>query len=115
MLHKAVLLMQVTADFNSTASITIQRADGKGTLAELRFHTAARKLQLYQVLDDGSETMLGPGILNRRAGSMLQGLRAKLEDSDGHVINESDLKLVLRYDGDKRVSLLKHSHGRHEC
>jgi hypothetical protein len=92
----------VGASYNCSASITIQLADGEGLLSELQFKTAVRKLQLYQAVDGRREIQL-----KQTAGSELQGLKVELTDEKAGVVDENTLKVVLRYDGDKRVSLLQ--------
>ena len=100
-------LMQVSATYNSTAAIIVHRADGQGVISELLFETARRQLQLYQAVDGGQEATVGSQPIQRTAGSELRGFRARLVDEQG-VVDESDLKVVLRYDGDHRVSELQH-------
>ena len=93
------------ASYNCSASITIQLADGEGLLSELQFKTAVRKLQLYQAVDGRREIQL-----KQTAGSELQGLKVELTDGKAEVVDENTLKVVLRYDGDKRVRLSMHLH-----
>lgn len=101
-------LMQVSATYNSTAAIIVHRADGQGVISELRFETVQRLLQLCQAVDGGQEAAVGSQPIQRTAGSELRGFRARLVDEQGEVVDESDLKVVLRYDGDQRVSQLQH-------
>ncbi len=95
---------QVSASYNCSASITIQLADGEGLLSKLQFKTAVRKLHLYQVVDGKHEIQL-----KQTAGSELQGLKVELTDEKAEVVDENTLKVVLRYDDDKQVSLFRDS------
>ncbi|KAL0023092.1 hypothetical protein WJX77_000674 [Trebouxia sp. C0004] len=94
------LNMKVSASYNCSASINIQLADGEGLLSKLQFKTVVRKLQLYQIVDGRREIQL-----KQPAGSELQGLKVELTDEKAEVVDENTLKIVLRYDGDKRVQL----------
>ena len=95
----------MSASYNCSASITVQLADGEGPLSKLQFKTAVRKLQLYQIVDGRREMQL-----RQTAGSELQGLKVELTDGKAEVVDENSLKVVLRYDGDKRVSQLTRLH-----
>ncbi len=95
----------MSASYNCSASIIIQLADGGALLSKFQFKTAVRKLQLYQIVDGKHETQL-----RRTAGSELQGLKIELRDGKAEVVDENTLNVVLRYDGDKRVSQLTPLH-----
>ena len=95
----------MSASYNCSASITIQLADGEGPLSKRQFKTAVRKLQLDQIVDGRREIQL-----RQTAGSELQGLKVELTDGKAEVVYENSLKVVLRYDGDKRVTQLTRLH-----
>ena len=48
---------------------------------------------------------MGAGPLERRTGSELRGVRVKLVDGDGEIVDETGPNVVLNYDGDTLVRL----------
>lgn len=96
--------MQVPSSFNAACSVIIRKAGHEDPLTELHFQTPTRQLQLYEVTQAGDALIQQQQTVERRAGSQLQGFRAKLVDAHGNVVEENGLSIVLSHAGAKQVT-----------